>query len=626
MDASSVAERRVDRTGLDAWLGRIIGALLIAILVAAPLAFGALRDHDFFWIQVLGVCAGTLWLIRLWLNPNPIFLPPIVWPLVLFCIYGIARYFTSDVEYLARKELVRVLFYMMFFVLALNHFKTARAADLAVGILIVAGMALSVYALRQYLTGTNVIWHLVRPAYAFRGSGTFIYPNHFASWAAMVLATGLGYIVLGRSSRWVRVFLGYCCAWLVLGIYLSFSRAGWVITVGSMLVLLPVLLRDRQRQVIAFALFVVLLIAGLAWELKTREITTRLSGLTVGRDHPFSGLSVRKVLWKGAYQIWREQPLWGGGPGHFDERFRPYRTRFSQFTPGHAHCDYLQVLADWGAVGAALLLTALVLYLWPLTRHWIKTVLDPTALNAATSNYFALTCGGFAGTLAVLAHSTADYQWYAPGVMLTFVALVAMLIAQLQGVGWNFRARLPVSVLLIGLMIHQGAEAAKTMRERHWLARANAAASLEERIADLQRALKVEPANFRTAYGIGESYRSLSWEGGEDYKQTAEEAIRWFDRTGRLNPFDPYPPMRKAMCLDWLKRPDEAARELQKALALDPEHYLVLAIIGWHYYQVEDDAQAMKYLIASRDRHWNNNPIAYQYIRLAHERSQRKGK
>jgi tetratricopeptide (TPR) repeat protein len=149
---------------------------------------------------------------------------------------------------------------------------------------------------------------------------------------------------------------------------------------------------------------------------------------------------------------------------------------------------------------------------------------------------------------------------------------------------------------------------------------------LEERIADLQRALKVEPANFRTAYSIGESYRSLSWEGGENYKQMAEEAMRWFDHTARLNRFDPYPPMRKAMCLDWLKRHDEAAVELQKALARDPEHYLVLAITGWHYFQVEDDAQALKYLIASRDRHWNSNPIAYQYISLAEQRLQRKGK
>jgi O-antigen ligase len=625
MDTTSVAAKpSVDRARIDVWLGRILGALLIAILLAAPLTFGALRDQDFFWVQVLGVLAATLWVIRLWLNPAPIFLPPIVWPLLLFCIYAIARYFTSDVEYLARKEVVRVLFYMMFFVLALNHFKDAKAADVAVYVLMVLGMALSVYALRQYLTGTNVVWHLVRPGYAYRGSGTFIYPNHYAAWAEMLLATGLGYVFLGRISTWGRVLLGYCCLWIGLGIYFSFSRGGWIVTVGSMFVILPVLLRNRQRQVITFALFVAALIAGLAWELKTHQITRRLEGVAVDH-HPFSGLSVRKALWINAYQIWREEPLWGGGPGHFDERFRPYRTRFSQFTPDHAHCDYVEVLADWGAVGAALLLSALVLYLWPLTRHWIKTVLDPTALNAAASNYFALSCGGFAGVLGLLVHSAVDYQLYAPGVMLMFVALVAMLIGQLQGGRWNFSARFPLSVVLIALMIHQGMEASQTVREQHWLGQANVAGSYEERIGDLQRALDVEPKNFQTAYWIGESYRAWSWEGGEDYKRLAEEAMRWFERAGRLNRFDPYPAMRAAMCLDWLKRHEEAEEQIQKALALDPEHYLVLGIAGWHYYQVGDDATARKYLIASHERKWQNNPMR-QYLSIVDERLRAKKK
>src|SRR5439155_14656877 len=77
MDPSSVAGlRRVDRTRLDASLARVIGALLIAILLAAPLLTGALRDQDFAWIQILGVVAAALWLARLWVNPAPIFLPP----------------------------------------------------------------------------------------------------------------------------------------------------------------------------------------------------------------------------------------------------------------------------------------------------------------------------------------------------------------------------------------------------------------------------------------------------------------------------------------------------------------------------------------------------------------------
>jgi len=80
------------------------------------------------------------------------------------------------------------------------------------------------------------------------------------------------------------------------------------------------------------------------------------------------------------------------------------------------------------------------------------------------------------------------------------------------------------------------------------------------------------------------------------------------------------------MCLDWLKRHAEAETEIRKALALDPEYYLVLAIAGWHYYQLGDDVTALKYLIASHDRNWRNNPIVMQYLRLAEERRQAKAR
>lgn len=621
MQASSVEVRRVDCARLDAWLGRFISGLLITILVTGPVLFGALRDQDFFWIQVLGVIATAAWLVRLWLVPRPIFLPPILWPLAAFCIYAIIRYYTSDVEYLARKEVVRVLFYMMFFMLALNHFRDAKLADIAVAVLLVLGMALSVWALHQYLTDSKHIWHLVRPGYTHRGSGTFIYPNHFAGFAEMLLTLGFGYVFLGTWSKWTRIFLAYFTLWIVVGIYTSMSRAGWIGAVGGLVILMPVLLRNRKRQIVAFAVLVVLLVAGLFMELSTHQITNRLHGVLT--NDPFTGFHSRRALWTGAYQMWGDHALWGGGPGHFDERFRAYRVPRFQFTAGQAHSDYLNVLADWGAVGALLLLLALLTYLWPLSKHWLKTVLDPTALNSTATNYFALTCGGFAATVALLAHSAVDYQWYAPGVMLTFIGVVAMLIAQTQSTRWNFNARpLAVSIILVPLVLLQAVQGAKSFREQYWIYKAHRGGSMDVRIANLERAFAVDPFSFRTAYWIGESYRALSFEGATNYREQAQKSIEWLDRSARLNRFDPYPHMRKAMCLDWLNRHEEAETEIKKALALDPEHHIVLAIAGWHYYQVGDDQTALNYLIASHERNWWDNPIMRQYLRLVSERIQ----
>jgi hypothetical protein len=365
-------------------------------------------------------------------------------------------------------------------------------------------------------------------------------------------------------------------------------------------------------------MFIVLLCVGLFWELRTHQITNRLAGV-LAKD-PISGFHSRRALWSGTYQMWRDHPVWGGGPGHFDERFRAYRTRLFQMSAGHAHSDYLQVLADWGIAGAAPLLAALVMFLWPMSKHWIKTVLDPTALNAVATNHFALTCGGLAGILALLAHSLVEYQWYAPGVMLTFIGIIAMLIAQTQSGRWDFGIRIPLTIVLAPLIVCQALQGAKSCREQYWIYKAHRAASIEERITNLERAFRIDPANFRTAYWIGETCRTLSFQGEANYKQLAERAIEWLDRAAQLNRFDPYPHMRKAMCLDWLKRHSEAETEIQKALALDPEHYLVLAIAGWHYYQTEENLKALRYFTESHNRKWQNNPIVYSYFGLIDER------
>ena len=143
---------------------------------------------------------------------------------------------------------------------------------------------------------------------------------------------------------------------------------------------------------------------------------------------------------------------------------------------------------------------------------------------------------------------------------------------------------------------------------------------MQARITNLERAFETDPGSFRTAYWIGEAYRTWSFEGEANYKELAEKAIEWLDRAASLNRFDPYPHMRKAMCLDWLKRHTEAEIEIHKALALDPKHYLVLAIAGWHYYQTEEILKALHYFTESHKHNSQNNPIVNPYFRLIGER------
>src|SRR5262245_55124749 len=112
----------MDRERIDNWCERGILGLVLAILVFGPLATGAVRTLEFLILQGLTLGVLLLWALRFWLNPKPkLFWPPICWAVVAFAGYAVARYLTSDIEYVARQEMIHVLVYAVLFLAILNN-------------------------------------------------------------------------------------------------------------------------------------------------------------------------------------------------------------------------------------------------------------------------------------------------------------------------------------------------------------------------------------------------------------------------------------------------------------------------------------------------------------------------
>src|SRR6202050_3719612 len=100
----------MNREALDKFVERGILALVLAILVFAPLAMGAGNAWAFLVVQGLTIGVMLLWALRIWINPKPQLLwPPICWVVLAFTVYAVARYLTADIEYVARQELIQVL-------------------------------------------------------------------------------------------------------------------------------------------------------------------------------------------------------------------------------------------------------------------------------------------------------------------------------------------------------------------------------------------------------------------------------------------------------------------------------------------------------------------------------------
>lgn len=608
----------MNREKLDGWCERGILGLVLAILVYAPLATGAVRVPDFLVIQGLTLGVVVVWGARLWLNRRPKFLwPPICWAVLAFTIYAVARYLTADLEYIARGEMIRVLVYAILFFAIVNNLHRQESTQTIAFTLIFLAMAISCYAVYQFLSGSQKVWSFTTP-YQHRGTGTFISPNNLAGFLELLLPLGLAYTLTGRAKPVKKVFLGYASLVMLAGIGVSVSRAGWLSTALALLVFFGVLAFRRSYRLPALALLLVIAGAGIYFIPRSIHFQARWQELykngKLDKD-------ARPDLWRSAVDMWQQHVLWGVGPAHFDYRFREFRPQSLQARPNRVHNDYLNTLTDWGVAGFALVASAWALLAWGVVRTWRFVLRSERDLGSKRSNKFAFVLGASAGLVAILIHSIVDFNLHIPANAIVVVTLMALLSGHLRFATEQYWftarlwAKLLASAVLAAGLVYLGYQEIHRARELVWLRRAEQKSnSAPEQAAALENAFAIEPKNFETAYAIGQVYQSQSWAGAGEYREQAEKAMRWFERGWKLNPFDPYNYLHYGMCLDWTGRRTESWPYYEKAVERDPNGYYMTAFVGWHYVQTGDYAAARTWFERSRRLEWSENTIADTYL------------
>jgi O-antigen ligase len=626
----------MNREALDRWCERGILGLVLAVLVYTPLAFGGrpqpaigspfdfVAGDPFLIAEWLTLGATIIWIARLWLNPGQRLLwPPICWAVLAFAIYGVIRYLTADIEYIARQELVRVLVYALIFFIILNNLHRQELMQIIGLTMIFLAMMISFWALFQFLAGSDLVWHL-HSGYAPRGSGTYISPNHLGGFLEMILPLGLSYMLVGRFKPLIRVLLGYASLVMVAAIGVTLSRGSWVSTAGSLMVFFAVLLLHRSYRLPALLMFLVVAGAGVYVLKQSHYVEQRFQGLVKDRSAAAEG---RTGIWPAAINVWRQNVWWGVGPAHFDYRFRQFRPEDLQARPDRTHNDFLNTLVDWGIVGTALVASAWILLAFGIVKTWRFVRAAPRDLGKRKkSNKLALVLGASVGLVAILIHSTVDFNMHIPANAIIAVTLMALITCHLRFATerfWfrvGFPVRIVATMVLIGGLVYLGQQSVREAAESIWLERASLKSYRSpEQVAMLKRAFAVEPRNPETALAIGTALRTQSAEGGPDYRQLATEALSWFQAGIKLNPLDPYPQLGAGGCLDWLDRKGESPPYFSRAEDLDPNGYFTIAMIGRHYVALEDYAAAREWFRRSLELHADND-ISRNYLEICQQR------
>lgn len=617
----------MDREQLDSRCEKGILWLILAVLLFAPLSAGGVLPYEFLVLQALTIGVLVLWAVRIWVRPGYRLLwPPICWAVLAFTTYAILRYHTSDLEYVARTELIRVVMYAALFLAIVDNLHRQDNAQTITFALIFLGMAISMYAVYQFVTNSPYVWHLLRPEikpdiYMKRASGTYICPNHLAGFLEMVLPIALAYTLTGRFKHTTKVFLGYAGLMMMAGIGVTLSRGGWLAAGLALAVFFALLLSKQSSRRQAIVFLALLAIAGYFAFQQANHAQRRWQDIFRENGVVYD---IRFYLWKPAVRIWREHFWWGAGPGHFDYRFPAHRPELVQQRPGRVHNDYLNTLTDWGTTGGILVAGALVCLIWGTFKTW-RFVRRSGDFVSKPSSRASFVLGAGIGIFALLLHSVVDFNMQIPGNAIVAVGLMALLTGYIRfaterfWISPNWLIRSLLTIALLAGVIYLSQQGARRFREARLLTRADSldykiqqqtrdwssrwegmqagtevdisaifalGKSIQdarnERLELLKLAYQIEPTNFETTYKIGTTLQDLSEQGSD--RKLANEAIEWYERGMKLNPFDGYNYLRAGTCLHWIGKHAEAAPYFERSLALDPNSFYTVAFYGVHLF------------------------------------------
>jgi O-antigen ligase len=613
----------MDREATDIWLERGILALVLGVLVYSPLAFGADLPAQYTVSMVLVALAAALWGARLWVKPQVhVMWPPVCWAVAGFVIYAFARLPFADVPLVAREETMLILTYATLFFVIINN--VYRQEHIRIFVLVMVGLAMliSFYAIYQYFSGSNKIWDFVKhDSYAKQATGTFYRPTTLAAFLAMLLPLGLVFAFSSKFNHAIRIVLGYASVVIIVGLATTFGRGGWFAAAAGVTFLCVVLAKNRLFRLIILSSALMLMIATYLFiNSADRKLQQRLADsaeLGVNRD-------VRYGLWPVAVKMWLADPWLGVGAAHFDYRYPAYREPVisMQNRPVHVHNDILNTLVDYGLVGTLLITSAFGLLFWWSHKTWrilARSRTDPTVLK---SHKLAFVLGATCSLVAILVHSTTDFNLHIPAIALLTTALLALLTSHVRFATEGFWQTLGtagktlVTITLLGVILAIVQYAVQRRIETYWLRQADTARTFEARIACYQKAHATNPENDWTLYSIGELYRLRSWEGYEGHEELANTAMEWIRKAMDINSLQMLYPLRYGMCLDWLKKHEAAEVYFQKALKMDPNSYYTTSFMGWHYFQVGRYKEALQLFEKSHTIKQFNNSMVQTYRNL----------
>ncbi|MCL4522715.1 MAG: O-antigen ligase family protein [Acidobacteria bacterium] len=401
----------------------------ISVLVAAPLAFGATTT-----VASVALIAAAWVLLLIWIFEGvrkeelPLNLPAIAPPAALLLLFTTVHWAAglSVARDATQLEWLRWVGYGALALVAAECFDTPRRLKRLAESLGIAGFLIAVLAIAQYLTANGKIYWLIEPTHGGWVFGPYVNRNHFAGLMELWTPLAIGLALRPENTlarRWM-----WCIVALVMGssVLLSGSRGGTIALVVEIVVLaLAASAQHGGRKALAAVAIALVVVGGGVWALDQGQALRRFEEtFRVNTTLQEEATAHRIGAWKGTWTLFQQHWAIGSGLETFESLFPAARPFASDKIWTHAHNDWLQFLAETGAVGAAL-------GLWILFAGGLQAWRNFKETSGTATG--AILMGMAAGCMGLLIHGWLDFNFHVPANAANFAVLAAVLTRR----GWD---------------------------------------------------------------------------------------------------------------------------------------------------------------------------------------------
>lgn len=311
-------------------------------------------------LELLIIGLFVFWLTSIVLKKQNIsFNNNIVPVFLIFFGITISTLFSSNLEISAGIWKSWFVIPLLFFLILINELKTKEQIKNILISLFLSGIGVSLIALFYWLDNNLT--------YDGRLRAFYLSPNHLAMYLSpiLILSFYLYFLVQKKALKFLLIF-GYLLLSLV--IYLTYSYGAWL---GLLAALVFLVFKQKRFKIISA--FLLIFILFFVIQIPAQKFQKLL-------DFSYPSLESRLVIWQSAWEIIKDHPLNGIGPGMFQKYYLDYQAQpYLEWAVPQPHNLFLAFWLQAGLIG-------LIGFMWLLIdffkRIRFKQVLSSILIGA----------------------------------------------------------------------------------------------------------------------------------------------------------------------------------------------------------------------------------------------------